>query len=102
MNHQTLLGVSNLPGTTSPRILDLDKNGLNDFVYLGHNESPFTPTISQEFLQMSPGTFSRTTLPGPKIDSHNSNVGNFNGDGYPYRRKREDDLSQLTHMILNG
>ncbi len=30
LNPQTLLGLSSLPGTTSPRILDLDKNGLND------------------------------------------------------------------------
>ncbi len=83
LNPQTLLGVSSLPGTSSLRILDLDKNGLNDFVYLGYNESPFTPTISQAFLQTSPGTFSTITLSGPKVESHNSNVGNFNGDGYP-------------------
>jgi hypothetical protein len=78
-----LLGISSLPGTTSPRILDLDRNGLNDFVYLGHNESPFTPTISQAFLQTSPWQFSPTTLPGPKIASHNSNVCDFNQDGFP-------------------
>ena len=30
LNPQTLLGVSSLPGTSSLRILDLDKNGLND------------------------------------------------------------------------
>jgi len=83
LDPQPVFGISSLPGTTSPRILDLDKNGLNDFVYLGYNESPFVPTISQAFLQTSPGTFSTTTLPGPKIDSHNSNVGDFNGDGYP-------------------
>ena len=83
LDPQPLFGLSSLPGTTSPRILDLDKNGLNDFVYLGHNESPFTPTISQEFLQRAPGSFSTFTLPGPKIASHNSNVGDFNGDSYP-------------------
>ena len=83
LDPQLLLGVSSLPGASSLRILDLDKNGLNDFVYLGFNESPLTPTISQEFLQTAPGTFSIVTLPGPKVASHNSNVGDFNGDGYP-------------------
>jgi hypothetical protein len=83
LDPQPLFGISSLPGTNAHRILDLDKNGLNDFIYLGYNESPFTATISQEFLQTTPGAFFTVTLPGPKVASHNSNVGDFNGDGYP-------------------
>jgi hypothetical protein len=82
-----LLGVSTLPGTSTPRILDLDGNGLEDFLYLGFNEFPFTnpfaTTISQAFRQTAPGQFSTVTLAGPTITSHNSNVGDFDGDGRP-------------------
>jgi len=72
-----------VPGTTSPRILDLDKNGLNDLIYLGHNEFPFSPSLSQEFLQRTPGKFSTVILPGPNVNAYDWNVGEFNGDGYP-------------------
>ena len=83
LDAQHLFGISSVPGTTSPRILDLDKNGLNDLIYLGHNEFPFSPSLSQEFLQRTPGNFSTVSLPGPNVNAYDWNVGEFNGDGYP-------------------
>ena len=78
----TLLGTAEVAGTTQPRILDLNNDGRNDFFYLGHNESPFVPTLSEVFLQTAGGTFTRSALAGPKQESHNSNLGDFNGDGF--------------------
>jgi hypothetical protein len=78
----SLLGISTVAGTTQPRIMDLNKDGRNDFFYLGHNESPFVPTVSEVLLQNANHSFSRSTLAGPKVESHNSSYGDFNGDGY--------------------
>ena len=78
----SLLGVSQLPGTSTPRILDINNDGRNDFMYFGHNEAPLMPTISETFIQAPNGTFVESRIPGPKMASHNSNPGDFNGDGY--------------------
>jgi hypothetical protein len=69
------LVTGSVPEVGSTYILNLDRNGLNDFIYLGTRENPMIPTISQEFLQTGPSTFAIVTLPGPQVDSHNSNVG---------------------------
>ena len=77
-----VLGVDSVAGTSTPRILDINRDGRNDFLYLGHNESPLAPTRSERFLQNANGTFSVAPIAGPKLEGHNSNVGDFNGDGY--------------------
>ncbi|HSH89748.1 MAG TPA: FG-GAP-like repeat-containing protein [Ramlibacter sp.] len=78
-----VLGLASQNGTSNPRILDLDLNGLNDFLYLSFNEHPFATGISEAVMQVSPGVFVRKTLAGPNIGSHNSAVGDLNADGYP-------------------
>ena len=82
LNPQQILGTSGNPGTSTPRILDLDRDGRNDFLTLGHNESPLVPTPSERFLQRADGSFARAAF-GPKQEAHNSNVGDYNGDGFP-------------------
>lgn len=83
LDPQRLLGVADIPGTSTPRILDLNRDRRNDFLFLGHNESPLVPTPSARFLQNADGTFSRAPLAGPRQESHNSSVGDYDGDGYP-------------------
>lgn len=85
-----LLGVSSIPGTSTPRILDLDNNGLNDFFYLAYNETrtqfpasnDFAHEYSQIFLQTAPGHFVVSNMTAGKTLSHNSSLGDFNFDGY--------------------
>jgi len=85
-----LLGISSIPGTSTPRILDIDKNGLNDFFYLAYNEArtgypgsnDFAHEYSQVFLQTAPGQFVVSNMTAGKTLSHNSNLGDFNFDGY--------------------
>lgn len=79
----TFFGINSLPGTATPTIMDLDRNGRNDFFFLGHNESPFYPTESLAFLQQTDGTFKRLQIAGPKVTVHNDGIGDFNKDGFP-------------------
>lgn len=82
LNPVAMLGGSTIAGTTQPRILDLNNDNRGDFFYLGHNEAPFTPTISETFLQQANGAFARTTAAIPKFTSHNSSADHFDSDGY--------------------
>lgn len=77
-----VLGINETAGTSTPRIVDINNDGRNDFMYFGFNEHPFYPTISQTSIQQSDGSFKQTTIPGPRVSSHNSDGGDFNGDGY--------------------
>ncbi len=77
-----LLGTGTVAGTTNPYIVDLNNDGRNDFFYIGHNESPLVPTMSERFIQQPSGGFVRSTIAGPKVEAHNSGLGDFNGDGF--------------------
>lgn len=82
LNPLQVLGTSGSLGTSTPRILDLDRDGRNDVLMLGHNESPLVPTPSERLLQRPDRTFTRSAF-GPKQEAHNSNIGDYNGDGFP-------------------
>lgn len=104
----TLLGATAVAGTSTPRIMDLNRDGRNDFFYLGHNESPAVPTPSERFLQNANGTFTRQFIAGPKLEGHNSGTGDFNGDGYvdivsaAYRTEQDFYASALTSAAVEG
>ena len=104
----TLLGATAVAGTSTPRIMDLNRDGRNDFFYLGHNESPAVPTASERFLQNANGTFTRQFIAGPKLEGHNSGTGDFNGDGYvdivssAYRTEQDFYASVLTSAAVEG
>jgi hypothetical protein len=83
LDPQRTLGIASVAGTATPRILDLNRDGRNDFMVLGHNESPLVPTVSERLLQNADGTFTHASITGPRQESHNSNVGDYDGDGYP-------------------
>lgn len=91
----TIIGTNVTYGTTEPRIFDLNRDGKNDFFYLAHNESPVVGRPSEVFLQTTSGNFIASTLAGPGIASHNSNIGDFNRDGYP-------DIIASTYAVNSG
>ncbi len=105
---QTLLGTATVAGTSTPRIMDLNRDGRTDFFYLGHNESPALPTSSERFLQNANGTFTRSPIAGPKLEGHNSGTGDFNGDGFidvisaAYRTEQDYYASVLTSAAVEG
>jgi hypothetical protein len=108
LDPQRVLGTSGVAGTSTPRILDLNRDGRNDFFYLGHNESPAFPTRSERFMQNADGTFARLAIAGPKLEGHNSNVGDFNGDGFidvlssSYRTEDNFFASQINATTVDG
>lgn len=83
LDSAALLGESTMEGTTNPRILDLDNDGRGDFFYLGYNEGPWGPMRSKSFLQQEDGSFEIRELERwEDYVSHNSGLGDFNGDGF--------------------
>ncbi|WP_197484273.1 VCBS repeat-containing protein [Halioglobus sp. HI00S01] len=75
-----LLGRSTTDGTAFIRVHDFDRNGHDDLLIIGHNESPFVPTENILFLndgnQLTPRSIE------PAMAMHEGSLADINGDGY--------------------
>lgn len=77
-----LLGRDTTQGTAILRITDMNRDGRNDLIEFGHNETPTEPTQNNFFLSKADGGF-HISHPEPMVAAHEGEVGDINGDGLP-------------------